>query len=83
MKFVADLMVFLVLLVLGATIVLFEIARLFLFPVNWIQRRCMSSRRADVRRLVIFDGIWCAPGLNDSARVTLHMRREADTFIAL
>lgn len=58
MRFVADVVIFLVLLVLGATVVLFELVRLVLFPLNWVQRRCLSSKRADTRRLVIFDGIW-------------------------
>jgi predicted DCC family thiol-disulfide oxidoreductase YuxK len=52
-----DLVISLVLLALGSAGLVFEVLRWVLFPLNWVQRRWLRRARADVRRLVIFDGI--------------------------
>jgi predicted DCC family thiol-disulfide oxidoreductase YuxK len=52
-----DLVISLVLLALGLAALLLETLRWVLFPLNWVHRRCKRRARADVRRLVIFDGI--------------------------
>jgi predicted DCC family thiol-disulfide oxidoreductase YuxK len=52
-----DLVILLVLTALGSAAFVFEFLRWVLFPLNWMQRRWLRRARADVRRLVIFDGI--------------------------
>ncbi len=52
-----DLVILLVLTALGSVAFVFEFLRWVLFPLNWVQRRWLRRARADVRRLVIFDGI--------------------------
>ena len=52
-----DLVILLVLIALGSVAFVFEFLRWVLFPLNWVQRRWLRRARADVRRLVIFDGI--------------------------